>query len=87
MNQTVKILTTCRDDIGGKTIDIAPVNILPTRGRGGGHTRGFRQKTIPDRREFDKLMESGSQVIDFGRFLHPGTGYTTQAQGWGFRQK
>ena len=36
----------------------APVNIL-----GGGHTRGFRQKTIPDRREFDKLMESGSRVI------------------------
>jgi len=32
----------------------APVNILPARG-GGGHTRGFRQKTIPDRREFDKL--------------------------------
>ena len=29
---------------------------------GGGHTRGFRQKTIPDRREFDKLMESGSRV-------------------------
>ena len=40
----------------------APVNILPARG-GGGHTRGFRQKTIPDRREFDKLMESGSRVI------------------------
>jgi hypothetical protein len=39
----------------------------------GGHTRGFRQKTIPDRREFDKLMESESRVIDFGRFLHPGT--------------
>jgi len=55
---------------------IAPVNILPTRGEGGvgcgGHTRGFRQKTIPDRREFDKLMESGSRVIYFGRFLHPG---------------
>ena len=32
-------------------------------GGGGGHTRGFRQKTIPDRREFDKLMESGSRVI------------------------
>ena len=31
----------------------APGNILPTRG-----------KTIPDRREFDKLMESGSRVID-----------------------
>ena len=45
----------------------APVNILPARG-GGGHTRGFRQKTIPDRREFDKLMESGSREIDFGRF-------------------
>ena len=42
------------------TIDNAPVNILPARG-GGGHTRGFRQKTIPDR-EFDKFMESGSRV-------------------------
>ena len=39
---------------------------------GGGHTRCYRQKTIPDRREFDKLMESGSRVIDFGRFLIPG---------------
>ena len=28
--------------------------------------------TILDRREFDKLMESGSRVIDFGRFLIPG---------------
>ena len=45
-----------------KDINNAPVNILPARG-GGGHTRGFRQKTIPDRREFDKLMESGSRVI------------------------
>jgi hypothetical protein len=44
---------------------------LPARG-GGGHTRGFRQNTIPDRREFDKLIESGSREIDFGRFLHPG---------------
>ena len=26
----------------------APINIVP---RGGGHTRDFRQKTIPDRRE------------------------------------
>ena len=43
-------------------LNYAPVNILPARG-GGGHTRGFRQKTIPDRREFDKLMESGSRVI------------------------
>jgi len=34
-------------------VSIAPVNVLPTR--------GFRQKTIPDRREFDKLMESGSR--------------------------
>jgi len=52
----------------------APVIILPVRagGGGGGHTRGFRQKTIPDRREFDKLMESGSRVIDFDQFLHPG---------------
>jgi len=40
--------------------------------KGGGHTRGFKQKTIPDRWEFDKLIESGSHVIDFGRFLHPG---------------
>jgi len=39
---------------------------------GAEHTQGFRQKTIPDRREFDKLMESGSRVIDFGRFLIPG---------------
>jgi len=47
----------------------APVIILPVD---GGHTRGFRQKTIPDRWEFDKLMESGSRVIDFGQFLIPG---------------
>jgi len=40
-------------------------NILPTR--------GALDKTIPDRREFYKLIESGSRVIDFGRFLHPGT--------------
>jgi len=39
---------------------------------GGGHTQGFRQKTIPDRRKFDKLMESGARVIDFGQFLIPG---------------
>jgi len=39
---------------------------------GGGHTQVFRQKTIPDRQEFDKLVESGSRVIDFGRFLNPG---------------
>ena len=32
-------------------------------------------------------MESGSQVTDFGRFLHPGTRCTKQAQGWGFIQK
>jgi len=51
---------------------IAPVNILPTRGVGGcGHIRGFRQKTIHDRREFDKLMESGPWVLDFCLFLHP----------------
>jgi len=48
----------------------APVIILPAW-VGSGHTQGFRQKTTPDRREFDKLMESGSQVIDFGRFLNP----------------
>jgi len=24
---------------------------------------------IPDRRDFDNLIESGSRVIDFGRFL------------------
>jgi len=41
--------------------------------RGGGHNWGFRQKTIPDRQEFDKLMESGSRIKDFGRFLHPRT--------------
>ena len=29
---------------------------------GGGPTWGFRQKTIPGRREFDILMESGSRV-------------------------
>jgi len=43
--------------------------------------------TIPDRRKFDNLMESGSRVIYFGRFLHFGTRCTKQAQGWGFRQK
>jgi len=41
----------------------APVINLPAQV--GGHTQGFRQKTIPDRREFGKLMESGSQVIDW----------------------
>ena len=55
--------------------------------RGGGHTRGFRQKTIFDMREFDKLKESGSWVIDLGRFLNPRTRCTKQAQGWRFRQK
>ena len=54
---------------------------------GEGHTQGFKQKTIPDRQEFDKLMESGSRVIDFGRFLHPGICCTKPAQGWRFRQK
>ena len=39
------------------------LSIFCPPGGGGGHTRGFRQKTIPDRREFDKLMESGSRVI------------------------
>jgi len=37
----------------------------PPGGGGGGHTRGFRQKTIPDRREFDKLMESGFIIVQF----------------------
>jgi len=37
-------------------------------GGGGVHTRSFRQKTIPDRREFDKLMESGSREIDWPVF-------------------
>jgi len=41
------------------------LSIFCPSGGGGGHTRGFRQKTNPDRREFDKLMESGSRVIDF----------------------
>jgi len=42
--------------------DNAPVNIFPTA---VGHTRCFRQKTIPNRREIEKkLMESGSRVID-----------------------
>jgi len=27
-----------------------------------GHTRGFRQKTMPDRREFDKIMEFGIYI-------------------------
>ena len=39
---------------------------------GGGHTRGFRQKTIPDRREFDKLMESGFRVHRLAGFYIPG---------------
>ena len=46
--------------------DLEPLmhlSIFCPPGGGGGHTRGFRQKTIPDRREFDKLMESGSRVI------------------------
>jgi len=44
-----------------------PVIILPAL-VGGGHTHGFRQKTIPDRQLFDKLMESGSRVIDWPVF-------------------
>ena len=53
---------TCKKWENKTRLGNAPVNILPAQG-GGGHTRGFRQKTIPDRREFDKLMESGSRVI------------------------
>ena len=41
---------------------------------GWGAYTGFRQKIIPDRREFDKLMESGSLIIEFGRLLHPEIG-------------
>jgi len=48
-----------------------PVNILPTP-EGGGHPQSFRQKTIPDRREFDKLMDLDPVKV-FGWFLHPGT--------------
>jgi len=32
-------------------------------GGSGGHTRGFRQKTIPDRREFVTHLESGTWVL------------------------
>jgi len=32
---------------------------------------GFRQKTIPDRREFDKPMESGSRVHRLVGFYIP----------------
>jgi len=47
---------------------------LPTGGgRGGGHTRGFRQKTIPDRREFE-LIEG----LDASR-------RKWLSLGWGFR--
>ena len=38
----------------------------------GGDTRGFRQKTIPDRREFDKLIESRSRVHRLAGFYIPG---------------
>jgi len=33
---------------------------------------GGIHKANPDKREFEKLMESGSRLIDFGRYLHPG---------------
>ena len=46
----------------------------------GGHTRGFRQNTIPDRREFDKLMESGSRLIDFGFYI-PGPDAPSRLKG------
>jgi len=49
-------------------VQATTVTILPTRG----DKRGFRQKTIHDRRELDKLMEFGSREIDFGRVLHLG---------------
>ncbi|XP_052809479.1 uncharacterized protein LOC128237945 [Mya arenaria] len=47
--------------------------ICPRGGGGGGHTRHFRQKTIPDRREFDTPNNSGSRVLDIRRILHLGT--------------
>jgi hypothetical protein len=53
--------------------DLATIRLKAQDNAPVGHTRGFRQKIIPDRREFDKLMESGSRVLDFGRFFHPGT--------------
>jgi len=85
LNKTVDVIVFCRLNRNEKygwhvrykvivTViqwSYAPVNILPTQGGCGGRTRVFRQKTIPDRREFDKLMEFGSRVIDFGQFLHP----------------
>jgi len=51
------------------------------------NTRGIRQKTICDRREFDKLMESGSRVIEFGLFLHLGAfDAPSRLKGGGFRK-
>jgi len=65
----IKITKTINDLINIKLqmavfcIQMMHLSIFCPPGGGGGHTRGFRQKTIPDRREFDKLMESGSRVI------------------------
>jgi len=62
--------------------------LCPPGGGGGGHTLGFRRKTIPDRREFDKLMESGSRVKDNYCLTAPRDIRCTKlAQRWGIRQK
>jgi len=54
---------------------------------GGGHTRDFRQKTIPDSREFDKLMESGSRVHRLWPVFTSRDLMDKAGSGWGFRLK
>ena len=55
----------------------------PAGAEGGGHTQDFRQKTIPDRQEFDTLNDSGSREIDIGRILHLGTRSTQSISHYG----
>jgi len=81
-----KIVTPCGQYRQRKKLCTCQYSAHPGVG-GGGNTRGFRQKTIFDKQDFDKLMDFGSREIDFGRFSHPGNWCTKQAQGWGFRQK
>ena len=44
----------------------------PPGGEGGGNTWDFRQKTIPDRREFANNIVYGARELEIGRRLHPG---------------
>jgi len=65
---------------------------------GGGHTLGFRQNTIPDRREFDKhgIQVTGNRLAGFyipGAFDAPSRlkggdlDKKWLSLGWGFRHQ